>query len=89
MWFRKREEVGGEGRRKGFSDLIDHLKNDRVELAFGILTIVGVLVFVALLLYDSDKIFGMNRLFLMVLTILGIIGVRVAWSVVKVARQFM
>lgn len=56
---------------------------------FGILAIVGVLILVALLFYDSDAVLGMNRMFLIFLTILGIIGIRVACSDVRVVRKFM
>ena len=72
-----------------FSDLIDRLRNDPVERVFGIITVGGVIIFVVLFFYDQDKILGMNRVFLMVLAVLGIIGVRVALQVVRVIRYLM
>jgi hypothetical protein len=72
-----------------FSDLIDRLKNDRVELVFGILTIVGMLIVVATIFYDFGRFFGMNRLIFTFIALLGVIGVRTALQVVRVIRQFM
>ncbi|MHA2402322.1 MAG: hypothetical protein ACXADH_04960 [Candidatus Kariarchaeaceae archaeon] len=72
------------------SDLIDRLRNDPVELVFGIATVGGVIILVVFLFfYDPSEILGMSRGFLIVLTILGIAGVRVGLQVVRVFRQFM
>ena len=73
----------GGGRYKRVRDFIDRLRNDRVEQVFGILTVGGVITFFGLYFFAPDEILGMSKGFILVLTILGIVGVRVALNVVR------